>query len=266
MGLLEVIESGGEVTKQHLAEEDLLSVVFESEELRKRGHLKVHLAEDLQEEFLLKNNDIDENRMTTNGVKINQVKISEQMWGIDRLLIEEDTISNIIEHRNQAVADIKHADLVSSNKISFLHKVIEKNDENLYTIETLEGIVPGLTESTYQYNGGKNFLGDHIEHHAAYSMNLHHGGAPKIWNIIAPQNYYQAIDTFTIIEEETVNMKGFVGICERTHTHRRMYRNLKNIPNIEFEIVVQNKGDLIILFPFTTHSVENKGQNLLNAI
>ena len=102
MGLLEVIESGGEVTKQHLIEEDFLSVVFKSEALRKRGHLKVHFAEDLQEEFLLNYNDINLNQRTTNGVKINQVKISEKMWGVDRILIEEDTISNIIEKKKSS--------------------------------------------------------------------------------------------------------------------------------------------------------------------
>ena len=54
------------------------------------------------------------------------------------------------------------------------------------------------------------------------------------------------------------------GVCELTYTHRDLYFDLKElgfVENVDFFIVVQKPGELIILNEFVSHSVRNTGRN-----
>ena len=102
-------------------------------------------------------------------------------------------------------------------------------------------------------------LPDHVEHWGGGSINIHHWGANKIWSLKAPRQYLPTIQKMQALQEHG-NLRGYIGVCQSTLTHRDVWFDAVFLGCDNYQ-VVQEPGDIMVIAPYAIHNVQNLGTN-----
>ena len=137
--------------------------------------------------------------------------------------------------------------------------------------------IPGI-HSPYFYvshSQGTPF-GMHVEDFAAYSLNYLHCGAPKCWRVIAPKDHAkleEILYAFLNPEERLLSSGASFKPkrppqCSQFLRHNSLYvpTELLQLLDIEYTLVVQHQGEMVITFPYAYHQGYNAGPNIAEAI
>ena len=143
-------------------------------------------------------------------------------------------------------------------------KLLEENLNSITDLKRWGESTGGITHPTVQYSSKGSRLGDHVEHYNFASVNLHHHGSIKQWNVRPGCDYIPSFQTM-YNNQCGLNLKGFTGVCESTLTHRDMWFN-PNIPENPSEVINQEPGDIIIVHPSAIHNVINLEVNLAKSM
>jgi hypothetical protein len=117
---------------------------------------------------------------------------------------------------------------------------------------------PGI-HSTYAYlSSGLSFSASHKEDFGLQSANVLYHGSPKIWVVIKPRHS-------NLLEANLVR-GGFA--CSQSVRHLNVMPAPHTLENwgVEFKVIIQNPGDLIITDYDVYHYVWNTGPNLAEAV
>lgn len=119
-------------------------------------------------------------------------------------------------------------------------------------------------------------FGMHIEDFAAYSLNYLHCGAPKCWTVVAPSHHakleeilYAFLNPGKRMLSSRTNLKPkSPPQCSQFLRHNSVYvpTELLQLLDIEYTLVAQHQGEMVITFPFAYHQGYNTGPNVAEAI
>ncbi|KAI9877174.1 MAG: hypothetical protein M1830_004632 [Pleopsidium flavum] len=169
---------------------------------------------------------------------------------------------------NDAVDDLRHALRCANPKLA------EYSGNSLMKSKTR---IPGI-HSPYFYvshSEGTPF-GMHIEDFAAYSLNYLHCGAPKCWTVVTPSHHakleeilYAFLNPGERMLSSRTNLKPKTPPqCSQFLRHNSVYvpTELLQLLDIEYTLVAQHQGEMVITFPFAYHQGYNTGPNIAEAI
>lgn len=102
--------------------------------------------------------------------------------------------------------------------------------------------------------------------YAAYSLNYHHSGAPRILNVILPEHHVK-LEEFMYITQDSGNLSGRPRkppACSQFVEHQQMYvpHATLSVHNIDYTKVVQHQGEMVITFPYAYHQAYAAGPNI----
>ena len=135
------------------------------------------------------------------------------------------------------IDDICH---VHTHRTSFF-TLLRKNLRSITDINNWGESSGGITHPTVQYSSKGSKLGDHVEHYNFASVNLHHHGGTKQWNVRPGCDYIPSLETM-YNSQSGLDLQGFTGVCESTLTHRDIFYN-PNIHEKASEVIMQEPGD-----------------------
>ena len=103
--------------------------------------------------------------------------------------------------------------------------------------------------------------------YAAYSLNYHHSGAPRILSVIRPE-HHAGLEEAIYTEQNTGNL--FLSrpskppTCTQFLGHQQLYvpRETLSHSGISYTEVVQNQGEMVITFPYAYHQAYTSGPNI----
>lgn len=115
------------------------------------------------------------------------------------------------------------------------------------------------------YIGLKNSTtGLYIEDDNLCSVNVHLGGAPKLWLVI--DRTVRRMLTKTFADYLKKKLKGFVCPMSLEHKYYMIFPALLRQWQIPYKIIVQYPGDLFFIRSCTYHAVVNMGRNVADAV
>ena len=130
----------------------------------------------------------------------------------------------------------------------------------------------GLDEPVFHVATGPGPLSPlHMNKYAAYSLNYHHSGAPRILMVALPYRHaevenaiYDAQDSGNIFLGRPENPS----TCSQFVAHQSMYVPSITLSNLRIAHteVVQHQGELVIVFPWAYHQAYTSGPNITEEI
>ncbi len=126
---------------------------------------------------------------------------------------------------------------------------------------------PGINESVFHIAGCPGPLSRlQMNKYAAYSLNYHHSGAPRLLTVTRPEHYAK-LEEVTYITQNSGTLSGRAQearTCSQFVEHQAMYmpRTTMSHHGVEYTEVVQQQGDMVIIFPFAYHQAYTSGPNI----
>ena len=241
------------------SEEDFIATLLKDPKDKSRGYSFFTLDENLAKEFCTSENDIDKDKFT-DIYTIKEEELENRVIGCNRYILPtRKKVKTVWGNPSYAIGDFELSQLLSRKKKNggFFSQV---NTESVTDEKTLEEIMFGFTKPTCQLACGPSILGDHIEHWNFVSMNLHHFGAPKEWNIKPSTSYLPVMQQMEKLQKNWHQEK-FYGVCESTLSHREVFFP-PSLLDCDNSVVIQKPGDVIIVHPSAIHNVKNYGLNM----
>lgn len=127
---------------------------------------------------------------------------------------------------------------------------------------------PGITEPVFHVATGAGPLSPlQMNRYAAYSLNYHHSGAPRMVTVIRPEHHTK-LEEAMYQEQDAGNL--FVSqpseppTCTQFLAHRQIYvpQGTLSSSHISHTEVVQNQGEMVITFPYAYHQAYTSGPNI----
>ena len=250
------------VTRELLdSDEDFIATCLNDKRDKKRGYSHLKLDEDMMKDFCVSESDINKQRMTDYALLNKNEEIGNSLIGCNRYIIEgRRKISSVLGNSDYSVGDVPLSEIIS-NKKNYIPLFSLVKTKSVTDKETLDGeLVGGVTHPTVQLSGGHSYLGDHNEHWFFASMNLHHFGKAKIWNVKPSTNYLLTITKMKSVQT-SCQLENFHGVCESTLSHRDIFYP-PSMLDCDNSVVIQEPGDIVIVHPSAIHNVENLGMNM----
>lgn len=130
---------------------------------------------------------------------------------------------------------------------------------------------PGINESVFHIAGGKGPLSPlQTNKYAAYSLNYHHSGAPRIITVTAPKHFGK-LEEFMYIAQNGGSVLGRPWNppkCSQFVKHQPMYvpHATLSLNGVEYTEVVQHQGEMVIIFPYAYHQGYTSGPNITEEV
>ena len=126
---------------------------------------------------------------------------------------------------------------------------------------------PGINESVFHIAGGSGPLSQlQTNQYAAYSLNYHHSGAPRILTVTRPEHYAK-LEEFMSVTQSSGTLSGRPQRprkCGQFVKHQPTYvpHTTLSLNEVEHLEVVQHQGDMVITFPYAYHQAYVSGPNI----
>lgn len=106
--------------------------------------------------------------------------------------------------------------------------------------------------------------------YAAYSLNYHHSGAPRILTVTLPEHHAK-LEEFVHITQDSGNLLGRPPkppTCSQFVAHQPMYvpHATLSFYDVNCTEVVQHQGEMVITFPYAYHQAYTSGPNITEEI
>ena len=237
--------------------EDLLLTCLRNYEDQQRGFSILRLCKEIQNECLIKTTDLFIDNRTE--VLLNDVKdFGRGITSCQRLTAGTKIMQSVFGNSMYSIGDIRLQKIAKIQNHTNLFSMLNIN--SVTDSASLDTILYGVTEPTCQFSCGQSMLANHIEHHNFASVNIHHHGFVKEWEVIPASMYLKAIEKMESLQSG-LTLPELTGACELCLTHRNLFFPL-NILDVGGSTIEQEPGDIVIVHPSAIHSVKNHGQNL----
>ena len=187
------------LTREMLQNEDIVSTCLSNNADKSRGYSHLTLDDNLKELILVKENNMklevetDFMQKKTNIVLGNGhigVRVEDMVGKVKQVKYNNSKyVKYIIGDAN--IDDICH---VHTHRTSFF-TLLRKNLRSITDINNWGESSGGITHPTVQYSSKGSRLGDHVEHYNFASVNLHHHGGTKQWNVRPGCDYIPSLVT-----------------------------------------------------------------------
>ena len=130
---------------------------------------------------------------------------------------------------------------------------------------------PGINESVFHIAGGPGPLSSlQMNKYAAYSINYHHSGAPRISTVTLPEHHAK-LEKVMHITQDSGNLFGRPPkppTCSQFVAHKPMYVPHATLSTYDVDCteVVQHQGEMVITFPYAYHQAYVSGPNITEEI
>lgn len=251
-----------ELTLEMIEKEDIIEVFLSDDRDRVRGYSHVRLDSQLQKLCLVGKENINFGKKT-NFVQCKTQKPIEGVGIGIQVTDHYEKLNCVLDEQFQAVvSDIPLNRIVKVKPSLNLFSIIAQKSKSYTDKEMLCGVeINGITNSTVQLSSKGSIIGDHTEHYGLASLNVHHYGGAKIWFIKPSEQFIPAMIKMAELSQTAIFPQGIVGVCDLTLTHRDLQYN-PSFLGIDYETVVQEKGDIVFVFPSSIHSIFNQDHNL----
>lgn len=106
--------------------------------------------------------------------------------------------------------------------------------------------------------------------YAAYSLNYHHSGAPRIITVTAPK-HFRKLEEFMYIAQHggtTLGRPWNPPKCSQFVKHQPMYvpHATLSLNGVEYTDVVKHQGEMVIIFPYAYHQAYASGPNITEEV
>ena len=138
--------------------------------------------------------------------------------------------------------------------------------------------IAGVTQPVFELSvTGTPGVALQIERYGGYSLKYHHGGAARIWTVIAPSSFKRLQDfTHSHLGSFGNETSLFVGNepkasspkCSQFVRHHQVYVPEKVLGDvgISFVQIVQRPGELVVIFPYAYFQSRNTGPNIIETM
>ena len=237
--------------------EDLLLTCLRNYEDQHRGFSVLRACKEIQNDCLIKTTDLLRNKRTE--VLLNNVKGFDQgIKACQRQTAGTKIMKSVFGDPMYSIGDIRLQTIANIRNRKDLFSMLNIN--SVTDSASLGTVLYGVTEPTCQLSCGPSMLANHIEHHSFASVNIHHHGFVKEWEIIPASMYLKAIKKMELLQSE-LTLPPLTGACELCLTHRNIFfpLDLLDVGGTKFD---QEPGDIVIVHPSAIHAIKNHGQNL----
>ena len=130
---------------------------------------------------------------------------------------------------------------------------------------------PGINESVFPIAGGPGPISPlETSKCAAYSLNYHHSGAPRMVTVTRPE-HHDMIEEFMYITQDNGDLNGRPPkppACSQLVAHQPMYvpQGTLSFYGVDHTEVVQNQGEMVITFPYAHQRAYTSGPNISEEI
>ena len=251
-----------ELSLEMIENEDIIEAFLSDNRDRIRGYSHVRLDSQLQKLCLVEKANIKFEMKT----KFVQWKTQKKIPGVGigiQVTDHYEKLHCVLDEQHQAVvSDIALSRICKVKPNLNLFSKIGQQSKSYTDLDMLDGVeIGGITNSTVQLSSKGSNIGDHTEHYGLASLNVHHYGGPKIWFIKPSDKFIPAMMKMAELSEKAIFPKGIVGVCGLNLTHRDLQYN-PSLLGIDYETVVQEKGDILCVHPSSIHSIFNQDHNL----
>ena len=237
--------------------EDLLLTCLRNYEDQQRGFSILKACKEIQNECLINPNDLFINRRT--DVLFNDVKdFGRGINACQRQTAGTKIMKSVFGNPMYSIGDIRLQTIANIQSHTNLFSMLNIN--SVTDPASLGTTLYGVTEPTCQFACGPSMLANHVEHHNFASVNIHHHGFVKEWEVIPASMYLQAIQKMELLQSE-LTLPPVTGACELCLTHRNIFFPI-DLLDVGGSRFYQEPGDIVIVHPSAIHTVKNHGQNL----
>ena len=121
---------------------------------------------------------------------------------------------------------------------------------------------PGVNQPCFNWSDTASFNVMQLARFGAYTLDVLHSGSPKVWTVTWPSNNTKLEKFFR--KELIRGDPRHAPNCSHYVAHREIYvpRDVLERHEIENLKVVQNEGEMIIIFPWAYHQSYSTGPNI----
>ena len=220
------------LTMEMLQNEDIVSICLSNNADKSREYSHLTLDDNLKKLILVKEDKMKLEVETDLMQKKSHIILGNGHMGV-RMQDMVGKVKQVKYDNTKSVkciigdANIEDICHVPTHITSFF-KLLGENLNSITDLKRWGESIGGITHPTVQYSSKGSRLGDHVEHYNFASVNLHHHGSIKQWNVRPGCDYIPSLQTM-YNNQSGLNLKSFKGVCESTLTHRDMWFN-PNIP------------------------------------
>ena len=110
--------------------------------------------------------------------------------------------------------------------------------------------------------------------YAAYTMNVHHNGAPRCWTVVRPKHHERLENLIYAnicnaeLDADMSKLSKKPPPCSQFVKHQPTYvpNNTLQLKKLEYADVQQNQGEMVIIFPYAYYQGYNTGPNITEEI
>ena len=237
--------------------EDLLLTCLRNYEDQQRGFSILKACKEIRDACLIKPDDLLIGNRTE--VLLNNVEdFGQGINACQRQTAGTKIMKSVFGNPMYSIGDIRLQKIANIQSHTNLFSMLNIN--SVTDPASLDTILYGVTEPTCQLACGPSMLANHVEHHNFASVNIHHHGFVKEWEVIPASMYLKAVQKMELLQSE-LTLPPLTGACELCLTHRNIFfpLDLLDVGGSRFN---QEPGDIVIVHPSAIHTVKNHGQNL----
>ena len=130
---------------------------------------------------------------------------------------------------------------------------------------------PGINKCVFNVAGGPGPLSPlQMNKFAAYSLNYHHSGAPRILKVTRPEHHAKLEENIYITRDS-----GSLFVrppkpptCSQFVAHQPLYVPHATLAsyNVDYTEVAQHQGEMVIIFPYAYHQTYASGPNITEEV